>query len=351
MSSTRACGPRAPQPRAGARGRKFPRAVASGSCSDCVNQLIAARCTIASARARREAARDARRVGDLHLAVDADHRVPGRREALRQPAPDEAGRAGDPDAHAASLPQGPRSRHAGVSGRRAPVTFSTAVALNESRRRGPSNALSASDTGDKMTTRIPLASLLRAPYRRPGEIDHIVRLPEVDATPPDDRASLHQTPSESAVKDTGIPATAAPTTPVATDESEVGSLRKLLLGALPDHYERQIERLEAKMAEGASELHAALSALEQRLEKRIAGADADSRASTGELRQLLLDEMRGANDAIRTYHADAMRRLEHGLQDVQDAKLDQATFSTFLGSLARYLSHQDAVPTNAEESR
>ena len=151
------------------------------------------------------------------------------------------------------------------------------------------------------------------------------------------------------MKDTGIPATAAPATPVATDESEVASLRKLLLGSLPEHYERQIERLEAKIAEGASELHAALSALEQRLEKRIVGADADSRTSTGELRQLLLDEMRGANEAIRNYHADAMRRLEHGLQDVQDAKLDQATFSTFLESLARYLSHEDAVPTNAQE--
>ncbi|TMA22636.1 MAG: hypothetical protein E6J87_26285 [Deltaproteobacteria bacterium] len=57
-------------------------------------------------RARaREAARYARRVADLDLAVDAGDAVTGCAQARGEPAPDEAGRAGDPDAHAAKLPQ------------------------------------------------------------------------------------------------------------------------------------------------------------------------------------------------------------------------------------------------------
>jgi hypothetical protein len=143
----------------------------------------------------------------------------------------------------------------------------------------------------------------------------------------------------------------APAAPAANDVSDVASLRKLLLGSLPEQYERHIERLEMKIAEGAADLHVALSALEQRLEKRIVGVDVDSRTSTGELRQQLLDEMRGVNEAIRNYHAEAMRRLEHGLQDVQEAKLDRVTFSTFLESLARYLGREDAARTNAQEAR
>jgi hypothetical protein len=204
-----------------------------------------------------------------------------------------------------------------------------------------------------MNTRIPLGSLLRAPSRRPSaEFEYqIVRLPDAGAARADDDANAPQAPAESAVKDGGHPAPAEPVAPVAAPESDVTSLRKLLLGSLPEHYERQIERLEQKIIEGVADVHVALSALEQRLEKRIVAADVGSRTSTGQLRQQLLEEMRGANDAIQSYHAEAMRRLESGLQEMQSSKLDQATFSKFLEGLARYLGRDDAARTNAQEAR
>jgi hypothetical protein len=167
------------------------------------------------------------------------------------------------------------------------------------------------------------------------------------------RANAQETPNEIAGQSPATPALDSMATSDATGSaaSEVENIRKLLLGSLPEQYERQIERLEVRIAESAADLHIALSALERRLEKRIVGVDAANRTSNGELRQQLLEEMRVVSEAVETYHAKAMQRVEQGLQELQSAKLDQATFSNFLESLARYLGREDAPRRNPQEAR
>jgi hypothetical protein len=167
-------------------------------------------------------------------------------------------------------------------------------------------------------------------------------------------ANPHGTPSDGGSPDgTHLSSTAAPPllTGSGNDPNDLASIREILLGPLPEELVRQIERIEVKISQGAADLSAALSAFEQRLEKRVGAVDATTRTANGELRQQLLEEMRVVNEAVETYHAKAMRRIEEGLQELRTAKLDQSTFSSFLQSLARYLSRDDAARQDAQEAR
>jgi hypothetical protein len=196
--------------------------------------------------------------------------------------------------------------------------------------------------------RINLSSLMARTAAKPGSAG-MDRTPQVNSA-----ANAYGTSNgRGGAKDAGLPMMAALAAPAAAGSgpSDLASIREILLGALPEQYERQIERLEVKIAEGAADLRIALSALERRLEKRIVGVDAATRTSNGELRQQLLEEMRVVNEAVQTYHAKAMRRIEEGLQEIQSSKLDQATFSSFLGSLARHLGREDAARNDAQEAR
>jgi hypothetical protein len=135
------------------------------------------------------------------------------------------------------------------------------------------------------------------------------------------------------------------------EPNDLATLRDLLIGPLPELYASQIERLETRIAESASEFAIALAVLERRLEKRILAVDAASRAGDSELREQLFDEMRVVNEAIQTCHAQAVDRFERGLEEVRNAKLDHAAFASFLEGLARHLSREDAVRTEALEAR
>jgi hypothetical protein len=125
--------------------------------------------------------------------------------------------------------------------------------------------------------------------------------------------------------------------------SDIKALREIIFGKLFEEYEQLMTRLEERLAGEASHLRSELAELDRTLAGRMEQIEARNVKAHSDLREQLLSQSNLLNDAIQERGEHVSKRLEDGLAELRETKIDRTTFSSFLGSLASHIGELRAA--------
>jgi len=119
--------------------------------------------------------------------------------------------------------------------------------------------------------------------------------------------------------------------------SDIKALREIIFGKLFEECEQLMTRLEDRLAGEASRLRSELGELDRKLADRMEQIEARNVKAHSDLREQLLSQSNLLNDAIQERGEHVSKKLEDGLAELRESKIDRTTFSSFLGGLASHI--------------
>lgn len=125
--------------------------------------------------------------------------------------------------------------------------------------------------------------------------------------------------------------------------SEIKALREIIFGKLFEEYDQLMQRLEEKLTGEASRLRNELVDLDRKLADRLEQIEVRNVKAHSDLREQLLSQSNLLNDAIQERGEHVNKRLEDGLAELRESKIDRSTFSSFLGGLASHIGELRAA--------
>lgn len=128
---------------------------------------------------------------------------------------------------------------------------------------------------------------------------------------------------------------------VASTGSEMEQLRKLIFGNALGGYEREVARVETRIAMEASKIRTEIGELGRRLEGRIAEIDMRATKGHSELGEQITSQATMLRNAVDDRSEKTLGIVNKSLQEIRDQKVDRGAFASFLSNLGQHLDAEN----------
>jgi len=123
----------------------------------------------------------------------------------------------------------------------------------------------------------------------------------------------------------------------ASTGSEMEQLRQLIFGNVLSGYEKEVARVETRIAMEASKIRTEIGELGRRLESRIAEIDLRATKGHSELSGQITSQAAMLRTAVDERSEKTLGIVEKSLQEIRDQKVDRGAFASFLSNLGQHL--------------
>jgi len=144
----------------------------------------------------------------------------------------------------------------------------------------------------------------------------------------------------------------APAAAGASDPArDLEAIRGIIFGKLFEDYEKLMKRLEESLVGEAARLRSELGELDRKLADRVEQIEARNVKAHSDLREQLLSQSNLLKDAIAERNEHLTKKLDDGLDQLRQSKIDRSAFASFLGGLASHIGELRATSGIEEQPK